>query len=792
MGRAARRRAVVVARPFAGPRRAAARASRRPRGCRSCSAPRSWCSSAAAARSSGARSPRQSAGCCPSPPCSATRGSRPDPCSTPATTTSTSSRPTATRPSATTRTGRSRTSATCPRTSRSCSARCRSSCPTSSPTRWASTRRPSCASEPGATRGLFDPDCPIALPVDIGTSVLLSAPGLLLALFAIRRRPVARLTLGAGLTVLVIVVFNLAHFSQGWVQWGYRFSLDFIPFLLPLVALGAGRVGDGRPRATAIVLLVAGAADQPVGRRLGPAAWLVAACAGPTRRRVVAGATFLIALRRLPRDDAAGHRRVGHGRGPDRAAAARDDAPDRVPGVRPPRLAREPRPRAVRRAGVPDDAVERPPRRARRRRWPCSCSAASARRRCSRARRRSASRSRRSPGTSACPRTSTRSTSRCSSRSPSGCSAGRRRSGTPGRRPTDEALARRADRRIVGTAALFGVSVANHGLTLLLVPAVALFVLAVDRGVLRRPRLVLAALGTAVGVAALLYLELPLRAGPFRAPLVYGHPETLQGLLDDRLRAPVLGRPGRRRPRGQASSAFSDLAADQLGPLALLAVPGVRRHRDPPPALRAVLGARGAPHLPVRAPCTTNARIDRYYLGPVFFAWSWLVAAAAAIVELAGRAGSGPGDRVAHRSPGVDSTRTAVAIALGIVLLVPTAIGLRDRWNRQDLSQSTAAPEWLDEALAALDRGRRRGVVVELLDAAVVRDADRGPPPRHHDHRRPDPPRRGPGRGRGRDRGEPRQPARVPHPARPTRRSQDLARPVPDRARRAYPVTCSA
>ena len=115
-----------------------------------------------------------------------------------------------------------------------------------------------CAS-PDATRSLFDPDCPLALPVDIGTSVLLSAPGLLLSLFAIRRRPVARLTLGAGLTVLVIVVFNLAHFSQGWVQWGYRFSLDFIPFLLPLVALGAGRAGDGRPRATAIVLLVAGA-----------------------------------------------------------------------------------------------------------------------------------------------------------------------------------------------------------------------------------------------------------------------------------------------------------------------------------------------------------------------------------------------------------------------------------------------------------------------------------------------------------------------------------------------------
>jgi hypothetical protein len=113
---------------------------------------------------------------------------------------------------------------------------------------------------PATTRGLFDPDCPVAIPVDIGTSILLSAPALLLSLFAIARRPTARLTLGAVVTVLVIVLFNLAHFSQGWVQWGYRFSMDFIPFLLPLVALGAARAGDGRPRATAIVLLVAGAA----------------------------------------------------------------------------------------------------------------------------------------------------------------------------------------------------------------------------------------------------------------------------------------------------------------------------------------------------------------------------------------------------------------------------------------------------------------------------------------------------------------------------------------------------
>jgi hypothetical protein len=42
--------------------------------------------------------------------------------------------------------------------------------------------------------------------------------------------------------VLLISVVNLMHFSQGWVQFGYRFSLDAAPFALVLVALGADRL----------------------------------------------------------------------------------------------------------------------------------------------------------------------------------------------------------------------------------------------------------------------------------------------------------------------------------------------------------------------------------------------------------------------------------------------------------------------------------------------------------------------------------------------------------------------
>ena len=112
---------------------------------------------------------------------------------------------------------------------------------------------------PNDQRGVFDPNCPLAVPTDVGTSILLSAPGLLLALLAFRRPRLARLKVGAALAVTIIALFNLAHFSQGWVQWGYRFSLDFMPFLLPLVAIGAAR-SDGRLRTLAVALLVAGAA----------------------------------------------------------------------------------------------------------------------------------------------------------------------------------------------------------------------------------------------------------------------------------------------------------------------------------------------------------------------------------------------------------------------------------------------------------------------------------------------------------------------------------------------------
>ena len=104
--------------------------------------------------------------------------------------------------------------------------------------------------------GLLNRDCPVVVPSQIGMSILLTSPAYLLAFsMAIagwRRRIVA----GSALAIVAIAFVNLLHFSQGWVQFGYRFSNDFAPFALILVTLAITRL-HGLWRALAVALVVA-------------------------------------------------------------------------------------------------------------------------------------------------------------------------------------------------------------------------------------------------------------------------------------------------------------------------------------------------------------------------------------------------------------------------------------------------------------------------------------------------------------------------------------------------------
>ena len=78
-------------------------------------------------------------------------------------------------------------------------------------------------------------------PDGFGLSVLLTSPGLLVGLKA---RQWDAFLVGCGLTALVVFIPSLLYYGGGWVQSGFRYFLDAIPFLLPIVAAGS-RAGLG-------------------------------------------------------------------------------------------------------------------------------------------------------------------------------------------------------------------------------------------------------------------------------------------------------------------------------------------------------------------------------------------------------------------------------------------------------------------------------------------------------------------------------------------------------------------
>lgn len=72
------------------------------------------------------------------------------------------------------------------------------------------------------------------LPSPYGLGIVFTSPLLFLALKPIFKNSLERnLFLGA----IAIALVDFLHYAQGWVQFGYRFLLDFLPFLLILLAL---------------------------------------------------------------------------------------------------------------------------------------------------------------------------------------------------------------------------------------------------------------------------------------------------------------------------------------------------------------------------------------------------------------------------------------------------------------------------------------------------------------------------------------------------------------------------
>ncbi|GAC1635516.1 MAG: hypothetical protein NVS4B11_37770 [Ktedonobacteraceae bacterium] len=71
-----------------------------------------------------------------------------------------------------------------------------------------------------------------------GTSIFLTMPALFFAFLGFRRRGQRWLAAALLAGCVLPVIALLLYFNTGWYQFGYRFALDFLPFLFLLAALG--------------------------------------------------------------------------------------------------------------------------------------------------------------------------------------------------------------------------------------------------------------------------------------------------------------------------------------------------------------------------------------------------------------------------------------------------------------------------------------------------------------------------------------------------------------------------
>lgn len=266
-----------------------------------------------------------------------------------------------------------------------------------------------------------------------------------------------------------------------------------------------------------------------------------------------------------------------------------------------------------------------------------------------------------------------------------------------------------AARWLVASAAIYGVALGNHALTLLLAPGIAVYLLLVEPRLLRRWRLVLGCVAVLVLTTVVLYLYLPIRSA-MDPPLDYADPEDwlitdAAGTVIGGFRYLVLGE--------QFRGTFSPLPSlaesiriiwrqmlQDLGPIAVLSLGGAAAA-----ALRwrpqlALLGIWFVVTWPF-ALAYQNAGIERYYLAPLLV--SVVFAALLASVAL---------DRLQRfvDRPVVDRSRRRAALHRGLptlavlALLTPALVSLPATYQRVDASDDRSARIWLDAAFRELER----------------------------------------------------------------------------------------
>lgn len=262
---------------------------------------------------------------------------------------------------------------------------------------------------------------------------------------------------------------------------------------------------------------------------------------------------------------------------------------------------------------------------------------------------------------------------------------------------------------LVAAAVVFGVSLGNHALTLLMAPGVVLYVLSVAPRILwQRWRLVLACLVAVVATTVLVYAYLPIRSS-MDPPLDYAHPADwirtdAEGRVTGGFRYLVLGEQFRGTFHEwptirEAADQVWGVIAHQLGPAAPLALLGV------------LAGVVRRPRLMVLTiPWFVipvwfllgyeNADIERYYLVPILVTvvWAALAVDAAWDLVLAGWRSVSPRGGAPPRW-----LSTGVTGVVGVCLLLGAVSPVPGRFGAADASDDTWAREWVDALLPQLE-----------------------------------------------------------------------------------------
>lgn len=260
-----------------------------------------------------------------------------------------------------------------------------------------------------------------------------------------------------------------------------------------------------------------------------------------------------------------------------------------------------------------------------------------------------------------------------------------------------------AGRWLLAASIVFGLSLGNHALTLLLAPGIGVFVVLVSPSILwQRWRLVLGCVAALLVTTVLVYAYIPIRAA-MNPPLDYAIPTTW-----DRFKYLVLGEQFRgtfhQLPSvsGGVAIVWKELQAN-LGAAAWLSLAGIVLGAFRHWRFMALTGLWFVLTF-VFALGYENADIERYYLVPLCLAVVWAALAIDAIwtgLLLLWDRGTGEPFARTARTPDRSLGRVALALA-AVLLVVPILVPIPARVPDLDVSSDRSVRIWMEATFAAL------------------------------------------------------------------------------------------